>query len=77
MSIDLKEFESVDGNYENCPCDEDLLVWTGDSFETEHVVMCDDTGCYYPANGTEFTHFLVLVSPEDAMTFFRTIIRSI
>lgn len=50
--------------YEDCPCDVKLLVWTGDSFEVEYVDMECEYGTYYPANGVEFTHYMVLPNEE-------------
>ncbi|WP_210499287.1 hypothetical protein [Vibrio crassostreae] len=58
------EFTKID-TYEDCPCDVDLVVWTGDSWETEHVTMCGETGTHYPANGIEFTHYARLPYGED------------
>lgn len=58
--MELVKIES----YEDCPCDVDLAVWTGDSWETEHVTMCGDTGAFYPANGIDFTHYIELPEME-------------
>ncbi|EGR0490217.1 hypothetical protein R6G92_001276 [Vibrio cholerae] len=58
------EFTKIE-TYEDCPCDEDLVVWTGDSWEIEHVTMCGDTGAFYPVNGIEFTHYIRLPCGED------------
>ena len=58
------DFTKID-TYEDCPCDVDLVVWTGDGWTTEHVVMDCDTGTFYPANGIEFTHYATLPCGED------------
>lgn len=50
--------------YEDCPCDTNLCVWTGDSYEVEYVDMDPETGSYYPANGIEFTHYIELPDSE-------------
>lgn len=62
----LEEMIEID-TYEDCPCDEDLLVWTGDSFAIEYVDMSADDGTYYPVNGTEFTHYIALPCREKFM----------
>tara|TARA_R110002012_G_scaffold53940_1_gene138243 strand:+ start:435 stop:662 length:228 start_codon:yes stop_codon:yes gene_type:complete len=67
--LTLEDFESVDGNYENCPVDCDLMVWTGDSFTTEYVTMESEHGTYYPANGVEFTHYVVLPCTDKAQYY--------
>lgn len=51
--------------YEDCPVGVMMVVWTGDSWETEYVVTCSDTGVYYPANGVSFTHYATLPCGED------------
>lgn len=66
----LDKFESVDGTYENCPLGVPLLVWTGDSFETEYVDICCEYGTCYPANGVEFLYFAELPLQEEAMEYF-------
>ncbi|AZU97916.1 hypothetical protein [Vibrio phage LP.1] len=58
------EFTEIE-TYEDCPCDADLIVWTGDSWEVEHVTMDGETGVVYPANGIEFTHYALLPCGED------------
>ncbi|MFV8385075.1 hypothetical protein ACNO5E_13380 [Vibrio parahaemolyticus] len=58
------EFTKIE-TYEDCPCDVDLVVWTGDSWETEYVTMDAETGDFYPANGIEFTHYAKLPNGED------------
>lgn len=58
------EFTKIE-TYEDCPCDVQMVVWTGDSWETEYVTMCGDTGTHYPANGIEFTHYATLPCGEE------------
>ncbi|WP_119564894.1 hypothetical protein [Vibrio cholerae] len=41
-------------------CDQEIVVFTGDSFEIEHVTSDGETGHYYPANGIEFVAYLML-----------------
>jgi hypothetical protein len=60
----LKDMIKIE-TYEDCPCDTQLLVWTGDSFEVEYVEMECDYGTYYPANGVEFTHYIRLPSQKE------------
>lgn len=55
--------------YEDCPIDEELLVWTGDSFAIEMVSMDCDTGNYYPSNGVEFVAYAEL--PDRDATFIK------
>lgn len=54
--------------YEDCPPDQKLLVWTGDSFDTEYVSHCADTGTFYPANGVTFTHYVELPCEQTFMS---------
>lgn len=68
--LDITLFESTEGDYENCPVDTELLVWTGDSFEVEYVTSEVEFGTYFPANGVEFTHYLVLPSDNVAQGYF-------
>lgn len=58
------EFTSIE-TYEDCPIETELLVWTGDSFEVEHVALDGDSGTYYPANGIEFSLYIELPRGED------------
>lgn len=46
--------------YEDCPCDVQLYVWTGDGYDVEYVDLDPETGVYYPANGVDFTHYIEL-----------------
>lgn len=63
VSIDVLPYMEKITTYEDCPVDQNLLVWTGDSFEVEYVEHEAEFGTYYPANGVEFTHFMLL--PDD------------
>ena len=67
--INLKDFIAIE-TYEDCPVDEELLVWTGDSFDIEYVDFCCEEGVNYPANGVEFTHYQELPSQDVAMKYF-------
>ena len=67
--MDIKDFTAID-TYEDCPCDVDLIVWTGDSFDVTYVDMCADTGTYYPANGVEFIAYYELPNHDTAMSYF-------
>lgn len=57
FKLDKSHFTEID-TYEDCPCDVELLVFTGDSFEVEYVTMDAETGAFYPANGIQFSHYL-------------------
>ncbi|HBN6882692.1 TPA: hypothetical protein L3302_003435 [Vibrio cholerae] len=59
LTIGIDDFIEID-SYEDCPCDQEIVVFTGDSFEIEHVTSDGDTGHYYPANGIEFVAYLML-----------------
>jgi len=63
----LEEMIKIE-TYEDCPCDEELLVWTGDSFAIEYVDMSADDGTYYPVNGTEFDRYIHLPDREAFMS---------
>ncbi len=67
-NISLDQFIKID-SYEDCPCDQNLVVWTGDTFETEFVTMCGDHGTYYPANDIEFSHYALLPSDDAFMDY--------
>jgi hypothetical protein len=68
--IRLEDFESTYNNYENCPLEEEMLVWTGDSFSVEYVTIDEEHGTHYPANGESFTHYMRLPRGLKTQKFF-------
>lgn len=59
-------FFTIISTYEDCPIDEEILVWDGCDFRVSHVEYDSDTGACYAANGYEFIAYCELPSQEDA-----------
>ncbi|EOX3117483.1 hypothetical protein ACPFMY_000322 [Vibrio cholerae] len=69
LVIGIDDFIEID-SYEDCPFDQELVVFTGDSFEIEYVTSDCDTGHCYPANGIKFVAYLKLPDRDQLIEKF-------